>query len=390
MHDRLRIGFVTIHAAADEFAYSGSAYAMREAFRRHPNVEVLDIDNLVTASYPLWRIKQAAYWFALGKRYWMNREPAVLDGYAAQVAAKAKAVGPLGVLLSPSSIPLSHYRGPIPSAFWSDATFDLLAEFYPEASNFAAETMRAGNRMEAAALRNCQLAIYSSRWATESAEKTYRIPAAKLETVAYGANIDPSMVPSDADAMISGRLQSPLRLLFMGSHWQRKGGDVAVAAAAYLVSRGRNIAVDIVGCAPPRAVPEFVTVHGYIDKRTPDGRLSLSRLFRQATLLLLPTRADCVPMVIAEAYAHALPVVATDVGGVASAVTDGLTGRLVPLAATAADWAAAVVNVLEPADRYVAASRAAHDLFHSTLNWSSAVDRVVRILQARRFGPDAA
>ena len=65
---------------------------MREAFRRHPNVEVLDIDNLVTASYPLWRIKQAAYWFALGKRYWMNREPAVLDGYAAQVAAKAKAV----------------------------------------------------------------------------------------------------------------------------------------------------------------------------------------------------------------------------------------------------------------------------------------------------------
>ena len=156
------------------------------------------------------------------------------------------------------------------------------------------------------------------------------------------------------------------------------------------MSRGRNLAVDIVGCAPPRAVPEFVTVHGYIDKRTPDGRLSLSRLFRQATLLLLPTRADCVPMVIAEAYAHALPVVATDVGGVASAVTDGLTGRLVPLAATAADWAAAVVNVLEPADRYVAASRAAHDLFHSTLNWSSAVDRVVRILQARRFVPDAA
>ena len=388
--DRLRIGFVTIHGADDRSAYSGSAYAMRQAFRDHRDVEITDIDDLATFLYPLWRAKQAAYWFGFGKRYWMNRQPAVLERYARQVAKKTTSAGPLDLLLSPSSIPLSRYTGSIPTAFWSDATFDCLADFYPEASDFARETVAAGHRMEADSLRNCSLAVYSSAWALESAATVYGAPRSKLETVPYGANIDPLIGPSDVEALISKRLKGPPRLLFIGSHWQRKGGDIAVATAAELVRRGRPVELDIVGCVPPMRMPGFVAVHGFLNKQSAAGRARLADLFRSAHMLLLPTRADCVPMVIAEAYAHGLPVAAADVGGVATVVEDGVTGRLLGRAADAPAWATAVEEILAPPDRYTARATAALAHFRRELNWPSAVDRVVRILQARQISSRAA
>jgi hypothetical protein len=194
--DPLRIGFVTTHAAQDRAAYSGTAFAMRQALLARADVAVIDIDGLSTVLYPLWRAKQAAYWFGFGKRYWMNREPAVLSGYARQVARRVAADEPIDVLLSPGSVPLCHYTGPVPTVFWSDATFDCLVDFYPEATGFSRETIAAGHRMEQAALRNCTLAIYSSDWARQSAADVYRAPAKKLETVPYGANIGRPVRPT--------------------------------------------------------------------------------------------------------------------------------------------------------------------------------------------------
>jgi len=355
---------------------------MRQAFCVHPDVSLTDIDGLTTFLYPLWRAKQAVYWLGFGKRYWMNRQPVVLDCYARQVAAKAADAGPLDLLFSPSSIPLSRYAGPIPTAFWSDATFDCLADFYPEASNFAPETVVAGHRMEAESLRRCSLAFYSSAWAMESAVTAYGAPRSKLKAVPYGANIDPPTGPPDAESLIARRLHDPWRMLFIGSHWQRKGGELAVETASELVRRGHRVALDVVGCQPPRAVPPFVTPHGFLDKRLPASRDRLTALFREAHLLILPTRADCVPMVIAEAYAHGLPVVVTDVGGVASVVEDGVTGRLLPLAADATAWATAVASMLASQDRYRSIALAAVACFRRSLNWPAAVDRVVHLLKA--------
>jgi glycosyltransferase involved in cell wall biosynthesis len=388
--DTLRIGFVTTHAAQDRAAYSGTAFAMRQALLARADVAVIDIDGLSTVLYPLWRAKQAAYWFGFGKRYWMNRESAVLSGYARQVARRVAADEPIDVLLSPGSVPLCHYTGPVPTVFWSDATFDCLVDFYPEATGFSRETIAAGHRMEQAALRNCTLAIYSSDWARQSAADVYRAPAKKLETVPYGANIDPPTGPADAEGFIASRAGRTPRLLFVANDWQRKGGDLAVAVAAELVRRGRPVDLDVVGCGPPGPVPPFVTVHGFLDKGSPVDRARLAALFRAAHALVLPTRADCVPMVIAEAYAYALPAAVTAVGGIFGVVDDGVTGRLLPPEADAAAWATAVEGMLWPEDRHVAMSRAALDLFRRSLNWPTAVQRVVGLLRARCVSSRAA
>jgi glycosyltransferase involved in cell wall biosynthesis len=54
------------------------------------------------------------------------------------------------------------------------------------------------------------------------------------------------------------------------------------------------------------------------------------RLFAEADLFVLPTRADSHAIASLEAMATGLPVISTPVGGVVDVVEDGVTGYLVP------------------------------------------------------------
>jgi glycosyltransferase involved in cell wall biosynthesis len=58
------------------------------------------------------------------------------------------------------------------------------------------------------------------------------------------------------------------------------------------------------------------------------GRENLRDEFARATVLFLPTREDNCPMVVLEAQASGVPVIASNVGGVPDLVEDGVTGLL--------------------------------------------------------------
>lgn len=56
----------------------------------------------------------------------------------------------------------------------------------------------------------------------------------------------------------------------------------------------------------------------------------LPSAYQEADVFVLPSRSEGLPVVLMEAMASALPVVATRVGGVAEIVDDGVSGSLVP------------------------------------------------------------
>ena len=62
----------------------------------------------------------------------------------------------------------------------------------------------------------------------------------------------------------------------------------------------------------------------------PGNRIDVPDMLASADLFVLSTRSEGFPVSILEAMAAGLPVVATDVGGVAESVVDGETGLLVP------------------------------------------------------------
>jgi glycosyltransferase involved in cell wall biosynthesis len=122
------------------------------------------------------------------------------------------------------------------------------------------------------------------------------------------------------------------RVLFAGTLGARKGLADLLTAIADLRLAGQRWELDIAGPGNAesfRAQAEEIGIlprirfHGWL----PPEQTQI--LMHEADLLVLPSRNEGLPMVILEAMAHGLAVIATPVGSVADAVQDGVTGLLV-------------------------------------------------------------
>jgi glycosyltransferase involved in cell wall biosynthesis len=115
-----------------------------------------------------------------------------------------------------------------------------------------------------------------------------------------------------------------------------------------------------------------VTMHGTI--ASPQAALS------QSGLLVLPSLAEGFGLVLIEAMAAGVPVVATDVPGIRDVVRDGETGLLVP-AGDPESLAAAVKRIVEHrAIRQMLVATAKRDL-SERFTWTAVIDEYRQLLQ---------
>lgn len=112
-------------------------------------------------------------------------------------------------------------------------------------------------------------------------------------------------------------------VLFAGEIGLRKGADV-LCEAWRLVSQARPAARCIV-VGPPTdfAVPSLER----LDLRPPVDAKAMRQLLRSARVVVLPSRAEGMPMVLTEAMSAGRPFVSTPVGGIPELAREG--GRLV-------------------------------------------------------------
>ena len=230
--------------------------------------------------------------------------------------------------------------------------------------------------MEQAALSNCRLALYSSEWAADTAIKNYDVDPRKIGVVPFGANIQCERTAEDINRIAIGKDFKTCRLLFIGAEWSRKGGDIAVKTAQLLNQRGTKTELHCVGCDPPCDVPDFVKLHGFLSKATEKGRNALDELFRDCHFLVLPTRADCVPMVLAEASSFGLPSLTTKVGGISTAVRDGYNGQTFSLDDGAEQYSDFIAKALSSRHDFEKLSLSSFMEYTERLNWSFAGRKV--------------
>jgi glycosyltransferase involved in cell wall biosynthesis len=181
-------------------------------------------------------------------------------------------------------------------------------------------------------------------WADVPREKVVVIPNAIDPAEYRGTDLLPgsSRVSSRAHALKTG---ATFRIGFIGRLDPVKRIPDLLAAVASLEDRFQ---LHVFGDGADRAhlssiadrfgISERVTFHGVVAQ----PQFALARI----DLLVLPSEAEGFGLVLIEAMAAGVPVVATEVAGICDVVKNGVTGLLVPVASPAA-LAGAIRRVAE-------------------------------------------
>ena len=376
----MKIAYVSTYNSSDIERWSGSGYFMGKALEKQCG-EVIHIGPLRKHRDNVLRAKQVFYTNVMRKRYIEDRASKVLKSYADQVSARLKDAR-VDVVFSPGTIPICYLESSAPIVFWTDATVAGVIDFYPAWSDLCHESLRDANRMEQAALSNCRLAIYSSDWAAETAINAYQVDADKVKVVPFGANVESVRDLNDIRIIVAQRRTDVCKLLFIGTEWYRKGGDIAVDITGSLNAMGLKTELTVLGRHIKGSVPDFVSPKGFVSKKTSKGRTLIDRLFAESHFLLLPSRADCVPVVIAEANSFGVPVVASDVGGISTAVRDDLNGYVLSSAEQFVPHACSVIlKSMESLSAYRELAIRSFGEYTERLNWQTAGRRVHELLE---------
>ncbi len=353
----ISLGFLSDHNPHDRTAFSGTAHFAAKALGTFPGVNL--------------RI--------LGP----HRRPRLSDRLLRRTQPKpdAKALNLTGLdaIVSVVSTPLLNdlaKRTRLPLLHVTDATPAFLRTAYgwdiPETADAA----------EACAIRQAAAVVYSSTFMAEQARRDFG--AGFTPVIApFGVNFErtPLVCPAKPDL-------DRLELLFISSDWTRKGGQKAVATLEALIKGGINAHLTIAGRMPDdlKRHPN-ITFAGFLNKNRRRDTARLVALYSRAHLLLLPSEADCTPMVLTEAMAHGTPVLANQTGGAAEAIDTArkVVGRTLPVDATADIWAAEVRALTADPEVYQAMSMAAFEHSNFRLSWMAWSEKIVMTARMAMF-----
>lgn len=218
--------------------------------------------------------------------------------------------------------------------------------------------------------------IYSSEWAKLNTIKYYGIDPRKIHIVEFGANI-----PTPEDYIIKIDVKV-CNLVFIGKNWFKKGGDKVLGAYYKLKSEGFPCTLTIIGSVPEILEGEKdLTIIPFLNKSNPIHMKKLCNILKNAHFLVLPTEYDAFGIVFCEASAYAVPSIATNVCGVSQPIHEGKNGYLLPLNATADDYAKKIRVVFENKEDYYKLRASSRHEFETRLNWNVWEKKVNKILE---------
>lgn len=201
-----------------------------------------------------------------------------------------------------------HIHGAAFDSFWGRASF-------------------AGKMVIRWALRRADAVVALSRtWANKLQDMS---PEARVEVIENA--IDPPVHLPDR------RGRHPVHFLFLAKMDVWKGVHDLLRACAILKDQGVAFRLTLAGpsgtAGDPEALETLICTQGlrpmveYIGSVVGDAK---NELLERCDALVLPSHHEGMPLVLLEAMAHGLPVVASTVGSVPDVVTCGREGLLVP------------------------------------------------------------
>ena len=183
---------------------------------------------------------------------------------------------------------------------------------------------------------------------------------------------------------------APFRIGFAGRLAEMKGVQHLVEAVFSLRSDECNVTASIAGDGPLRSELETqVAASEHRSAITFLGQISdVGRFFSEVDALVLPSLdTEGLPLVLLEAMATGLPCVATDVGGSAEAVVDGMTGWVVPRGETP-PLAAAIRRLAEDRTQAIQMGRAGRERAETQFSRERMAADYVSLFRKHRLIPE--
>lgn len=384
----MTIAYVTSFDSRDvNAAWSGTGYYMAEALESQPGIELERVGPLDERYKLVFKAKQFYHRHLAGGRTHIREfERTTMRNWGRQATTSLTDIQP-DVFVTPlpqiiGALDQSNVLPDIPRVIWTDATFDNLVGYYERYSNLSQSTLDNGHRLWDSLSERGTHFIFSSEWAARSAVERHHVPSARVSVVSFGTNMDDVPKSHYISESIANRPSDKCNLVFLSVDWHRKGGPLALEVARLLNDSGLATSLLVIGCKPEVDGPLSALVQplGHIPKSTADGREQLRHLLVSSHFLILPSQADCTPMVFAEANAHGLPALARDTGGIASLVSNGENGQLFPANAGAKDYAQYVVELMAQPNAYERLAHSSRAEQERRLNWDAAGAAVAEIL----------
>jgi glycosyltransferase involved in cell wall biosynthesis len=218
------------------------------------------------------------------------------------------------------SILSGDYVARIPTMLSLDATplnFDELAQWYAHpVGSWPVE--RAKLAVHRTLLGQARLVTAWSEWTRRSLVNDYGVDPGKIVVLHPGTTLSNFPDPGSRGP----RRPGPVRLLFVGGDFVRKGGDLLLDVFRNHLKGACELHL-VTGADVPAGDGVFVY------KGVKPHSEQLLRLYADADVFVLPTRGDCLAVVLGEAMASSLPIVTTRVGAHAEAVDDGKSGFVI-------------------------------------------------------------
>jgi len=177
----------------------------------------------------------------------------------------------------------------------------------------------------------CDHFIFVSR----SSIKPFK-PIKKQKVSLIYNRIDSKIFESKHEAKELDKTIDEITILGVGFLTHRKGFDLLIKAVAGLIKQGYKLSLIIAGEDPSednsnkKELKNLVQEFG-IEKwvQFPGYQSDMQKLYRQVDLYVLSSRNEAMPLSLIEAVTCGIPVIATNVGGVADIIFEEQTGVLI-------------------------------------------------------------
>jgi glycosyltransferase involved in cell wall biosynthesis len=195
--------------------------------------------------------------------------------------------------------------------------YDLMAAAYNHTPDSGGLLSRMKHDWNTQMLQGATRLLPWSTWTGASLQEHYGVDSQRIEVVPPGVDLDVWRPAKPPEA-------GPLRILFVGGDWKRKGGDLLLEAFRRLPPGQAELVAVTRTPLPPEP---GLTAYYHLVPNSPE----LIQLYHSCHVFVLPTRAEAFGIAAVEASAAGLPVLATAVGGLSDIVVNGETGFTFPV-----------------------------------------------------------